>query len=169
MVPFLQTLKRTSWSFKRFSTSARYRISYRQRRVLAHNSNDLNHAVYINELMKETMLSKCIFSFFAGICMSESWNLLAYSGMFCRGYARPRTRKPERLHTVESAPSWTTGKTEINEEKMRCFFSLLGFCPGLESFIQKNSLDSHRNSTGIKSRSIVALVMCSSKDNVLRF
>lgn len=92
-------------------------------RVLAHNTNYLNHAVYISGFMTEIMmLSKYIFSFFAGICLSESWNLLAYSGMFCRGYARPRTRESERLHTVESAPSRTTGKTGINGEKMRCFF-----------------------------------------------
>lgn len=60
---------------------------------------------------------------FAGFRMLEGRNMFKNSSLFCRGYARPQTRKSERLYSMESTLAWVAGN--VAALKKIFFFSFL--------------------------------------------
>lgn len=82
---------------------------------------------------------------FAGFRMLEGRNMFKNSSLFCRGYARPQTRKSERLYSMESTLAWVAG----NVAALKNFFFFrfccyIGCAPGSRSF-RVTSLRSCRN------------------------
>lgn len=55
--------------------------------------------------------------------MLEGRNMFKNSSLFCRGYARPQTRKSERLYSMESTLAWVAG----NVAALKIFFFFFSF------------------------------------------